>query len=136
MALIECKDCKKQFSTDAKKCPQCGAKKHGKSGAWLWIVGIIILVAMIGGGNKKPATPERYAKLSCREFVKRSLNDPGSAKFEPVDNYTTLVNKDGGYTVYVTLRAKNAFGALIKGAYACVVENGHGEWRLVSLTPI
>ncbi len=28
MALIICKDCKKEFSTDAKKCPHCGAKKY------------------------------------------------------------------------------------------------------------
>lgn len=27
MALITCKDCKKDFSTDAKRCPHCGAKK-------------------------------------------------------------------------------------------------------------
>lgn len=25
MALVECKDCKAQISTDAKSCPQCGA---------------------------------------------------------------------------------------------------------------
>lgn len=28
MALIVCKDCKKEFSTDAKRCPNCGAKKY------------------------------------------------------------------------------------------------------------
>ena len=28
MALITCKDCQKEFSSDAKVCPHCGAKKH------------------------------------------------------------------------------------------------------------
>ncbi len=27
MALIICKDCSKEFSSDAKRCPHCGAKK-------------------------------------------------------------------------------------------------------------
>lgn len=27
MALITCKDCQREFSTDAKRCPSCGAKK-------------------------------------------------------------------------------------------------------------
>lgn len=33
MALISCKDCPKDFSTDSKRCPHCGAKKpkpHGR----------------------------------------------------------------------------------------------------------
>lgn len=39
MALIKCKDCSKEFSTDAKHCPQCGAKRPPKKSeiAVAWI---------------------------------------------------------------------------------------------------
>lgn len=40
MALITCKDCKKEFSTDAKRCPHCGAKKPNRH---LFLKTIIIL---------------------------------------------------------------------------------------------
>lgn len=44
MALITCKDCKKEFSSDSKRCPHCGAKKRPQVtvlsliviGIWLW----------------------------------------------------------------------------------------------------
>lgn len=40
MALIICKDCKKEFSSDAKRCPHCGAKKPATKAesAFGWIV--------------------------------------------------------------------------------------------------
>ena len=46
MALITCKDCKKEFSTDAKRCPHCGAKKPPKDRSRLYYL-ILILFLML-----------------------------------------------------------------------------------------
>jgi hypothetical protein len=57
MALITCKDCSKKFSTDAKCCPECGAKPPNKkigcgSVAVIVFFGLLI-IGSIGGGNGK-----------------------------------------------------------------------------------
>ena len=44
MALISCKDCKKEFSNDAKRCPHCGAKKPNPH---YIIKGFMILVLIV-----------------------------------------------------------------------------------------
>jgi hypothetical protein len=46
MALITCKDCKKEFSTDAKRCPHCGAKKPG-SKIVTYGLGILVLLLAV-----------------------------------------------------------------------------------------
>jgi hypothetical protein len=55
MALITCKDCKREFSTDAKRCPHCGAKQPSSSLKFvvmtLLVVGIIGLLS--GNGTER-----------------------------------------------------------------------------------
>jgi len=46
MALITCKDCNKEFSTDARRCPHCGAKPPRKIG----IVSSLVLIAAVAWG--------------------------------------------------------------------------------------
>lgn len=61
MALIKCKDCKKEFSTDAKRCPHCGANKPIKrwSGKTLLIilVGIPLLGILTSPSQKHAPSP-------------------------------------------------------------------------------
>ncbi|WEH92317.1 zinc ribbon domain-containing protein [Acinetobacter soli] len=53
MALINCKECGAQVSTQAKTCPNCGAKVKKPTSKLTWIIlGVIvfgILASMIGG---------------------------------------------------------------------------------------
>jgi hypothetical protein len=55
MALMKCRECGKEISTQASACPQCGAKvPHTKW--WLWVplgllVGLFILGAITGPKN-------------------------------------------------------------------------------------
>lgn len=45
MALISCYECGKQISSDAVKCPQCGAaNKKVKAAQWLYLVAVVIAV--------------------------------------------------------------------------------------------
>ena len=46
MALITCKDCKKEFSTDAKCCPHCGAQKPCSTFLWYTIIFMALLFAV------------------------------------------------------------------------------------------
>lgn len=55
MALIKCKECGAQVSTQAKNCPSCGAKVKKPTSKITWIfLGLMIfgvIGAMIGGGT-------------------------------------------------------------------------------------
>jgi hypothetical protein len=44
MALITCRDCKKEFSTDSKDCPNCGAKKPSNAGKLLLIFLLLLFI--------------------------------------------------------------------------------------------
>lgn len=70
MALINCKECGAQVSTQAKNCPSCGAKVKKKTSIITWIIlGFIVLMvigAIAGGGSStsngtKELTPKEDA---------------------------------------------------------------------------
>lgn len=70
MALIQCKECKKEVSNLAKKCPHCGiskpgmtAKKAGK-GCLLLILLILICGWLAGRGDKTSSTTSEPVKQS------------------------------------------------------------------------
>lgn len=48
MALIACYECGKRISSDAAKCPHCGAaSKKAKFAAWLYVLaGILTLISI------------------------------------------------------------------------------------------
>lgn len=99
----------------------------------LW--GILALIIIIGiFVPESPKTPENIAaeaqenivaqeharnsalEFECRYAIKQSLNDPDSAEFDAV---VVMPAKDDTYIVIQDLRAKNAFGGLVKGSYQC-----------------
>ena len=68
MALVNCKECNKKISSDAKECPNCGYKK--KKTSWIFIAFVIFLIfGAIGSffdgndeevGTKKLLSKSRY----------------------------------------------------------------------------
>ena len=60
MALVKCKECGHDVSTNAKACPNCGARPPSKSGiGWALFVGIGAVVALLlfvlaPSGEKRP----------------------------------------------------------------------------------
>jgi hypothetical protein len=46
MALIQCKDCRKSFSSDAQRCPHCGANKPGMRSGDIFV--IIVVLFFVG----------------------------------------------------------------------------------------
>ena len=60
MALIACAECQAQISTDAKACPQCGAKPSGGMSAIsaaLILLVIAGVLASLGDHEEKPPAP-------------------------------------------------------------------------------
>lgn len=150
MPLVSCKDCQQEFSTDAKRCPQCGAKKsRPPKRSWKQnktlniLAGLFLLGLFMQAFTPKSKTstqiqtPEQIrlskrvedlntAKYYCREQISKSLNDPASAQY--VNKYTVqdygafVKSKDGKVEmieVQTSLRAKNAFGAIIMKTIEC-----------------
>jgi hypothetical protein len=67
MALVVCKECKKQVSDTAEKCPHCGAKIPKKLSFIHWLgIGFAghIVYAMFAGGNKATNTTPAPATAS------------------------------------------------------------------------
>lgn len=62
MALIACRECKAQISTDAKACPQCGAKPSGGMSVFtaaLILVVIAGVLASLGDHKETPPAPQK-----------------------------------------------------------------------------
>lgn len=60
MALKPCKECKKEISTEAKVCPNCGKKNPTSSGipVFVWLVGaLVVVIALANSGDSTPAVP-------------------------------------------------------------------------------
>lgn len=76
------------------------------------------------------------ARYACKEFVKRSLNDPDAAQFDSAGEYFTQKQGDGKYRVEVTVRAKNGFNALRHIAVNCVTQKSGERWLPVSVKEI
>ena len=74
------------------------------------------------------------ARGACREFTKRSLNDPDSAKWEPGADWQVEEVPPDQWRVSPVLRANNGFGALMLITVDCTVRRTEsGDWSLVSL---
>lgn len=84
MALIECRECKKQISDQAAACPGCGARpsKEPKSYAWLWTILILFggFVVYSWARGNDPAVAamrqDRQAYELCLKTMRESLGNP------------------------------------------------------------
>ena len=79
MALINCKECGAQVSTQAKNCPSCGAKVKKPTSIITWIfLGLIvfgIIGAMVGGGNSSSnSSASGEQSLSPKEQALKDLD--------------------------------------------------------------
>lgn len=86
MAMINCKECGKEISTEAKACPHCGAKVP-RTKWWLWIpLGLIaaflVFGAIVGGSPEaQEKGRERDAIALCWQDHERKSLDPSTKRF-------------------------------------------------------
>lgn len=128
MALIKCKDCGKQVSSKADKCPHCGVKIKtgiGWFGAIMIWVGIFLVYGLFQTGNENQA-PKTEAELrkdkietafspwdgshyQLERQIKEAMNDPKSYEHDK-----TTYSDHGDYLIInTTFYGKNAFGGTI-----------------------
>lgn len=87
MALVPCRECGAEISTEATACPKCGAVTRPKRRIWPWVLGapvaglgaMLLLGAMVG-----PPSEISMARQSIRECwnsqQSKSLT-PGGSRF-------------------------------------------------------
>ncbi|MEO7208123.1 MAG: hypothetical protein ABI145_15390 [Steroidobacteraceae bacterium] len=160
MALVKCKECAKEISSEAEACPNCGRKKPKPTSGLTWVIagifGFAIISTMMNSGKtdeEKAArlaamTPEQRAteakdkadsedlssaRYACKEFVKRTLNDPDAAQFDETSTYDS--KREGGdlFHVQVKVRAKNGFNALRYITVDCKTIHANDKWLPVSV---
>lgn len=79
MALIKCKECGNEVSSEAKKCPNCGfpLKSKKKSGCLTLIIAIVLIIGFIGLYEKtighKSIFNEKNSDLTEREIPKEAI---------------------------------------------------------------
>ena len=48
MSLVKCHECGNQISTEAKTCPQCGAKNKASAKTSKWLIAIAVMILIYG----------------------------------------------------------------------------------------
>jgi len=153
MALLNCNECKKEVSTQAKRCPHCGAKPPKEPISLGKFIGImsflsfmVLLIYFVNQMPERELTPQekversiRHAAYSCGYAIKGYLNDPGSAEFDydHIDAVPEMKGNDAAWVVSVPVRAKNAFNATILNVFQCRVQSdGNDHWNTLSVRRI
>lgn len=85
MALTNCKECRAEISTSAKRCPQCGAK--GPALSALAKLGIVCAVLVAGFVAVGVLTPEYKARAigvrdRCLEMLPREMHARCEAEYK------------------------------------------------------
>lgn len=81
MALTICKDCGRELSTDAKRCPNCGAKKPFhcfvflNKGCKYTIIGLVLFFALGPIVSKATACSRLRASVRQHDPVAAALSD-------------------------------------------------------------
>lgn len=128
MSLVACKECNAQINSEAKVCPQCGAKPTPKTSRLTWFIAGLFVIAIgksIFSGSvssnaqqtaasKPTPDPKKEADfqkvVSVAKWAKRSSKDPASFNLE-------YAGMTAGGTVCIEFRGKNSFNSVVPGRY-------------------
>lgn len=124
MALVTCKECGKNMSSEAKSCPSCGAPPPKTTSTATIVVGgffaMIVASCVYNQATTVPAAPAQKSEAEKKEdaelniaiaagrVLKKGMKDPASFKVE------SFVYFPGGAACY-EYRGKNSFGAVVPG---------------------
>lgn len=125
MALIKCKECGKDISTDAKVCPHCGAKPpYRPSLAFILIAGLLVVFGIKASIESSrpppqaaPKTAEQIAEDEAKERrhlvvsvtakkLKNALREPESVE------WLYMGTDEKAEVVCLQYRARNGFGGM------------------------
>lgn len=72
MSLIDCKECGKKISRDAKACPNCGAEMPKRTSAITWVVALFFVATigtMISANNDAQETAQKQAVIEQKRIA-------------------------------------------------------------------
>lgn len=152
MALRPCIECKKEISTEAKTCPNCGkpnqtgpthttsvtTKGPGCFKVGCGVLGVVFVIMLISINRQSTETPEAAANNAritaratrlhtavwvCQEAAKLTLKAPTTAEFQPTRKAYSEELASGTIKVETYVDAQNSFGAQIRSTIRCRVKN-------------
>jgi len=83
MALIKCKECGKQISSDADRCPNCGRKPPKSTSGFTWAVvaflaiGVYSAISASNKNDKQQAAQANAARLAALTPEQRAVRMQG-----------------------------------------------------------
>lgn len=146
MALSKCRECGGQVSTEAEKCPHCGASDFLEKEEWSLINHVVgpILVVLVpalmcgmclsrSGEDQTPwheQDASTMAYIQTQDYVRERLPTPSTATFP--DAYETQYKRDGQtYLIKAYVDHENQFGGTVRTHYVAKIEQvADGEWQL------
>lgn len=129
MAIINCKECKKEVSDQAKICPNCGFDLQKEkntaitSKGCLWIFGIlfavILFVMLLPSSPDSDSNSKKLeAYVYSQEIVETKLKSPATAEFPTFQE--NLITESGNiYIIDSYVDSQNSFGAITRSKYSC-----------------
>ncbi|MES2614684.1 MAG: zinc ribbon domain-containing protein [Bdellovibrionota bacterium] len=152
MAMIQCKECKKEVSTSAKTCPHCGVSRPGQKvpdlvAGILVVVGVIFMISLCSTTNdnkKETAQPPSEcqktdlqclgdravvaAGVYCKDPVERMAKQSVrwvDGTFETKFSQVRWLDKRTGKLTLIGDRAEfqNGFGAYTPVIYECDMDS-------------
>lgn len=156
MALTTCKECKKEVSEKAKKCPHCGInkpyiKKMDAKGTLFAVLVLGTCAVMISNIEAPPSqsqtknqvtlSPEKITKETRKKSISSAFSAWNGAHkalekmiinaMNDPDSYEHIQThyNDNGKTLYVSteFRGRNAFGGMVKHMVKATVDTSTGE---------
>ena len=107
--MIKCKSCNKEIASNAKVCPNCGAKnkKPFYKSIWFWVIIVIIVIGVVGGNDSSSSRDDlnsdkpvenktvEYTKIDVDTLEDDLTNNAAAAKDKYKDNYYEITGRLG-----------------------------------------
>jgi uncharacterized membrane protein YvbJ len=151
MALVKCRECGKDVSTEAKACPSCGAKvakyKEPKKPlspiikySLIGVVAFVFISTYIQNQSPEHVQAEEnhqdigMAEVVCKMAFEKSAKNPNSVEWIRPERKFMFTNDEKTKALSTQpVRAKNSFNAAVKSVAVCNLEKTGGKWELVSI---
>lgn len=120
------------MSTEITPEQAAGCMRSAKKAIWVvaGLVGVIVLWSLVSGDD---GPDPDMAIVMCHDAVRDRLRAPATARF-PTFSETQVSQTENRFRVRSHVDAENAFGAMIRSNWDCVIEaEGGGAWRVISL---
>ena len=138
MALIKCKECGKEISDTAKKCPYCGFKEKGSKKFIIVVISIILLLVVIAGSiafifidnnnniekEEIILTYEEQMAVNCLNDYKYKLKNPNSLQVFDIRWRDMSAVNDGDMAIYFDVTGENSFGGSTRNVILYGIQSG------------